>query len=654
MSADREWCDVCGADLEAQYATADWLGTGDTVRLAVSRVSGSPRAADNERSLDDTLPPGIRLPDQTNPFAYSVTAPHPSTDTPPDNAATDADGGDVVEELLVTIGESVAHLAHRRIWRASAADGRTFRLEERAQPTREAIPDGVEALSWLVDVPLAAASHGAHEIKLYRDVDGVAMHERREAIERPLTPTEIVEWLRPVVRALTAIHEAGFLCLRLCPYTIKYTRDGGVFLQNVELLYPQNKALPTLPAIAGYTAPEIYEASIGEPPDARADIYSLGMLVYYLIAGDDPPASAYTGYQPAIAPRDIVPEFSIGFVDAVGVLGAADPSARPGDTATLLDVLEEARDRAVQQHGDNGAVSLAVAADTHVGIVKRHHNPHNQDAVFAATSEDGRTALIVVADGVSTASFGSGDLASKLTVETFAEAWAASGDGARGPLVDDAGAWLRETIAEANRRVVARVNADHAPFDGEPSEVMGTTCVAAVIHNGQATIASLGDSRAYLVHRAYIERITRDHNIFTLGIADGLSPDVAFSLPQADALARCIGTFTVDGDGHLTADPFEPDVYTLSLRDRDRLLLCSDGLTDYAGSGPADAERILHQTIWNEDVPELACLALIQAANRGGGGDNVGVAVCYATPRWPGVFDWFAELRGIDDEYEEP
>ena len=657
VSNDPEWCDVCGSELAAPAPSTAWLRVGDSFRVVLTRDTILPSArgpgVEVERAFDDTLPPGLHAaafaPDQTNPFGTRPTEPQ----SPVAAAPTGTADSQVVEPLALTLETAIASVAHKRIWRATSADGRVFRVEERSSPSREAIPAGVQALSWLVDVPLGVAQHGDHELKVYREVAGVTMFERLEAMDAPLTPTEVVEWLRPVIRAMRDIHNAGFLCLRLCPYTVKYARDGRVFLQNVELLYPRDTALPTLPAIAGYTAPEIYEASVGTPPDLRADIFSIGMMAYFLITATDPPTSIYTNYRPAIAARDRAPAFPLGFAPVIDRLAAFDPDARPKNGTDALLALEHARDRAVQQVRGLEHCPIAVAADTHVGIVKRLHTAENQDSVFTGLDDRATTGLLVVADGVSTATYGSGDIASRLTVEAFADAWATLLANPSAALHDGPKAWLERAFEDANARCIDYINAHHSPFEDEPSEVMGSTCVAALIHDGRVTLGSLGDSRAYLVGEDTIERVTRDHNIFTLSIAEGLDADVATTLPQADALARCIGTYEHAEDGTLVSDPLEPDLYSFSLRDGDRLLLCSDGLTDYAAASSDAADQAIGELVRADELPELACLSLIALANRGGGGDNIGVAIGMARPRWTDAYHWFSEQRQLEEEAEE-
>ena len=84
--------------------------------------------------------------------------------------------------------------------------------------------------------------------------------------------------------------------------------------------------------------------------------------------------------------------------------------------------------------------------------------------------------------------------------------------------------------------------------------------------------------------------------------------------------------------GHLYDENSAPplyDLYTFNLIPGDHVLLTTDGLLDYASQDIHDAEAVIARTILHVPNPALACLELILAANRGGGGDNIGVGLIY-------------------------
>jgi protein phosphatase len=208
-------------------------------------------------------------------------------------------------------------------------------------------------------------------------------------------------------------------------------------------------------------------------------------------------------------------------------------------------------------------------------------------------------------------------------------------------------------IQRANDAIIETVNRDYAPFDREPSEVMGSTCVLALIHRGVCHLASIGDSRAYLFRDGAIERITRDHNLRTLGVAQGLDPDVAATFPHGDALARCLGAGELDGES-LVPSTVEPDVYVFAMQPGDRLLLCTDGVTDFLAPEEQELEDVLAQVLASGAIPEHVCLDLIYLANHAGGADNIGCSVAFAGPAFTDALEWyFAESGDSEVALEE-
>jgi len=204
--------------------------------------------------------------------------------------------------------------------------------------------------------------------------------------------------------------------------------------------------------------------------------------------------------------------------------------------------------------------------------------------------------LFAVADGVGGAQ--AGEVASRLAAATLRS----YGDG------DAAGAeaQLRSTIQEANRRIYARASSDpHASG-------MGTTVVAAILGEDGVAIGHVGDSRAYRVRNDAIEQLTQDHTLVAELVRTGrLTPEQAEIHPQRSVITRALGT-----DAAVQVDSF-----TVDARPDDIFLLCSDGL-----STMVDEATVL-KTIRKQSTLEGAAKALIHAANKGGGEDNITVVL---------------------------
>jgi protein phosphatase len=151
---------------------------------------------------------------------------------------------------------------------------------------------------------------------------------------------------------------------------------------------------------------------------------------------------------------------------------------------------------------------------------------------------------------------------------------------------------------------------------------MGTTAFAAVGQGDRVSVAWLGDSRAYVVGPYGAGPLTADANQAGERMLDwhrGLAPTwegLGF------ALVRYVGHFDDLGQ----AAPLAPAHTSLLLRPDERLLLCSDGITDYVGDNQAEVCAIFSAEA-ERGEPEEVARRLVELANRGGGGDNATVIV---------------------------
>ena len=167
---------------------------------------------------------------------------------------------------------------------------------------------------------------------------------------------------------------------------------------------------------------------------------------------------------------------------------------------------------------------------------------------------------------------------------------------------------LRAAFCWGNRKIAKAVAASRElETSGKPS--MGTTAVAVLIAGQVATVAHVGDSRAYRLRQGQLEQLTRDHSEVEARIQAGWDPND----PALDDV-RHVVTRALQGEQDLKVDLQE-----VSLRPGDRLLLCSDGVFTVL------AEAQITDMLRRETNPNLdsACQALIRGANEGGGPDNV-------------------------------
>jgi serine/threonine protein phosphatase PrpC len=226
---------------------------------------------------------------------------------------------------------------------------------------------------------------------------------------------------------------------------------------------------------------------------------------------------------------------------------------------------------------------------THAGKVRQN----NEDALLVGEGEDGT--LFVVADGIG--GFEAGEVASSLAVDVL-----------KGLKPDES---FKAAIVEANRRIVAAGRGD------EKLSGMGTTVVAIRFSGKQgepvAEVAHVGDSRAYLRRGGDMNPITEDHSLVAELVRSGdLTRDQAAEHPQKNLITRALGA----------DDEVDVDTAILPIEAGDRILLCSDGLSDMVSE--AGISEILAEF---PDDPERAARGLLSAALDAGGNDNITVVV---------------------------
>lgn len=222
----------------------------------------------------------------------------------------------------------------------------------------------------------------------------------------------------------------------------------------------------------------------------------------------------------------------------------------------------------------------------------------NEDYIYTSGQPIGALPnLFIVADGMG--GHKAGDYASMHTVDRFVEVIRELGE-EHG--VQDA---INEAVTAANAYIYQR-SRENSNLSG-----MGTTLVLASCIGNEAIVANIGDSRLYLVNDA-MTQITRDHSLVeemvTLG---GIDREMARNHPDKNIITRAVGV-----KEKVAADFFEVD-----LTKGDKLLLCSDGLTNML------RDEEIYQIIQNNKELEQAAKALIDAANENGGRDNIAVVL---------------------------
>ena len=256
---------------------------------------------------------------------------------------------------------------------------------------------------------------------------------------------------------------------------------------------------------------------------------------------------------------------------------------------------------------------LFVAADSNKGM-----NRENNEDRFAVSAhhlgpDDPTPSLLaIVADGIG--GHLAGEVAAEFAVEIVSKVVADSD--AKDPV-----RILKTAYLNASKAIL-----EHA--DATPGQHgMGATCVSAWIIEDKLYVANVGDSRLYLIRSDKIQRLSVDHTWVQEAVDHGaLSPDQAKQHPYGNVIRRYLGSHELpEPDFRLRLHERQSDSDAeknqgMPLQPNDRLILCSDGLTDLV-----EDKEILENA--NTLTEEKAVQALIDLANERGGRDNITVII---------------------------
>lgn len=236
--------------------------------------------------------------------------------------------------------------------------------------------------------------------------------------------------------------------------------------------------------------------------------------------------------------------------------------------------------------------------------MKRHFTGLTDPGLVRSTNQDsyyfdpeGR--FFVVADGMG--GHAGGEQASRIAAETIRVYLESNW---KSPERSDA--LLRAVLKEANQAILMD------QIEHPERQDMGTTAVIVMFRQKRVWCAHVGDSRIYRFDGELLEQLTEDHTWVGKAMKSGdISAEQAKIHPWRHVLSQCLGR----------KDLMQIDVREVELQEGDRLLLCSDGLTEEVDD--LDIQAILGAS----DTPEKAAADLVQTAKDNGGSDNVTVIV---------------------------
>lgn len=242
---------------------------------------------------------------------------------------------------------------------------------------------------------------------------------------------------------------------------------------------------------------------------------------------------------------------------------------------------------------------MELYTQTDIGLVRSS----NQDAVEGGLLYDGRVMWAVLCDGMGGAN--GGNVASDIATTVARESIASFDVNGSDQQSED---FLREIINKANDKVYRKQCRDFT------LQGMGTTMELVVVKDNWARIAHVGDSRVYHISNENIRQVTVDHSVVQEMVNRGeLTPQQAMVHPGKNYITRAVGV-RADVQSDYIEFPFRAD---------DVIIICSDGLSNYISNDSIlSYVKLYSGAVLTE--------ALVEAAKKHGGGDNISVAVLYA------------------------
>ncbi len=273
---------------------------------------------------------------------------------------------------------------------------------------------------------------------------------------------------------------------------------------------------------------------------------------------------------------------------------------------------------------------LEVAAGTDPGLKGKNNEDQFSISAYQLSLTDPTPSLFaIVADGIG--GHRAGEVASEIAVETISQAVSQS-DASR-PVET-----MQASILKTSEAILAAAESDLS------KRGMGTTVVCAWIIADKLYVTYVGNSRLYLLRNQKLSQLTNDHTWVQEAVEAGaLTPEQARVHPHANIIRRYLGSSnTVEVDTRILSErdgSYQETNQGMRLRPGDRLLLCSDGLSDMVEQD--EIGRLLQSNPLHKSVDEL-----IEAANRNGGKDNITVVVIQM-PHKQGIAGYWERLRSI-------
>jgi PPM family protein phosphatase len=538
-------------------------GEGNESQVEIESIHAEPELSEDSDGAESAEPidGGDHAGEASETDAEPASEHAEAEADPAENLGAGEDLGEVFGRVLA-LSQTISHPAFQRASAGFSDNGRVYLVyaDEGLKPLRSEAGKGVATMS---------------------EADAVA-----SAVQ--------------VCQAISFVHRRGLRLNDICPESIAIAKDGRLKLTGLDYVSNDNELQSEPIFNDGYTAPEIYR---GKRVDKRADIFSAGALLYTWLTGARIPSEGWreeAGPVQFYPPHVVTPRLENAVRRSIAF--------NPADRWQTIDELK------TELIALSGSMRTRAAAMTDVGRVREH----NEDSVLAieytrdSMVNPAELHLFVVADGMGGAE--AGEVASAIAVETIREYIEGKLDaaGAEATNGSNGAELLAAALEQANSRIIEYV-ASHPESRG-----MGSTGVCALVMPPVASLAWVGDSRAYVMEGSTLRQVTKDHSLVQRLVEIGqITAAEARTHEHKNVITRSLGA--------RQSGPAGAESLGLKLKRGDKLMLCSDGLTAHV------EDDQIHDILGRHHDPYDAARELIVAANAGGGTDNISVVVVFAS-----------------------
>lgn len=232
-----------------------------------------------------------------------------------------------------------------------------------------------------------------------------------------------------------------------------------------------------------------------------------------------------------------------------------------------------------------------------IGMLSDTGNFREINEDYIGCYEETEKKIYVVADGMG--GHNAGEVASKIAVEKTIEYIKCFFDSSERENL------IKEAVKIANKHIFDLSQKD-STLKG-----MGTTLTACLVYDTEMVVANVGDSSCYVLKQDGLQKVTKDHSLVQQLIDIGsITEEEALRHPNKNIITRALGT----------EEEVDVDIFKLDLREIEKVILCTDGLTNMVSKSEI-------QDILSNSSSEESCKKMVELSKLKGGKDNISVIV---------------------------